>query len=164
MKGVACGKFIRHAQNWQKTCDHEKRIFLPVFGQNKIFQTWLFHFCSSLFVYFWAIDIFLEFFDFFLLFLSYFSSLRSTKEVTMENMSLNKWKAWPMENSKDVLKIDKKLVITKRGSRDQFLAKIKFFKPGCFTFAPLFCLVLVYRYFFGILWLFPFISLIFLFT
>ena len=43
-----------------------------------------------------------------------------------------------MENSKDVLKIDKKLVITKRGSHDQFLAKIKFFEPSCFTFAPLF--------------------------
>ena len=45
-------------------------------------------------------------------------------------MSLNKWKAWPMENSKDVLKIDKNLVTTKSGSRDQFLAKIKFFEPG----------------------------------
>jgi len=43
-----------------------------------------------------------------------------------------------VENSKDVLKIGKKLVTTKRGSRDQFLAKIKFFEPGCFTFAPLF--------------------------
>jgi len=71
-------------------------------------------------------------------FVDIFSSLRSTKEVTKENMSLNKWKAWPVENSKDVLKIGKKLVITKRGSRDQFLAKIKIFEPGCFTFAPLF--------------------------
>ena len=53
-------------------------------------------------------------------------------------MSLNKWKAWPVENSKDVLKIGKKLMTTKRGSRDQFLAKIKLFEPGCFTFAPLF--------------------------
>ena len=53
-------------------------------------------------------------------------------------MSLNKWKAWHVENSKDVLKIGKKLVITKSGFRDQFLAKIKFFEPGCFTFAPLF--------------------------
>ena len=43
-------------------------------------------------------------------------------------MSLNKWKAWPVENSKDVLKIDKKLVTTKIGSYDQFLAKIKFFE------------------------------------
>ena len=40
-------------------------------------------------------------------------------------MSLNKWKAWPVENSKDMLKIDKKLVTTKRGSCDQFVAKIK---------------------------------------
>ena len=38
-------------------------------------------------------------------------------------MSLNKWKAWPMENSEDVLKIDKKLMTTKIGSCDQFLAK-----------------------------------------
>ena len=47
-----------------------------------------------------------------------YSSLRSTKEVTIENMSLNKWKALPVENSKDVLKIDKKLVTTKMGSCD----------------------------------------------
>ena len=53
-------------------------------------------------------------------------------------MSLNKWKAWHVENSEDVLRIDKKLVTRKRGSRDQFLAKIKFFIPGFFTFAPLF--------------------------
>ena len=35
-----------------------------------------------------------------------------------------------MENSEDMLKIDKKLVTTKIGSCDQFLAKIKFFEPG----------------------------------
>ena len=45
-------------------------------------------------------------------------------------MSLHKWKAWPVENSEDVLKIDKKLVTTKRGSCDYFLAKIKIFEPG----------------------------------
>ena len=45
-------------------------------------------------------------------------------------MSLNKWKAWPVENLEDVLKIDKKLVTTNRGSCDQFLAKIKNFEPG----------------------------------
>ena len=45
-------------------------------------------------------------------------------------MSLNKWKAWPMENLEDMLKIDKKLVTTKIGSYDQFFAKIKFSKPG----------------------------------
>ena len=43
-------------------------------------------------------------------------------------MSLNKSKAWPMENSEVLLKIDKKLVTMKRGSCDQFLAKIKFSK------------------------------------
>ena len=35
-----------------------------------------------------------------------------------------------MENSEDVLKINKKLVTTKRGSCDQFLDKIKIFKPA----------------------------------
>ena len=35
-----------------------------------------------------------------------------------------------MENSEDVLKIDKKLVTMKRGSCDQFLAKIKNFEPS----------------------------------
>ena len=37
-----------------------------------------------------------------------------------------------MEISEDVLKINKKLVTTKRGSCDQFLAKIKFSKPNKF--------------------------------
>ena len=45
-------------------------------------------------------------------------------------MRLNKWKAWPVENLEDVLKIDKKLVTTKRGSCDQFLTKIKFSEPS----------------------------------
>ena len=44
-------------------------------------------------------------------------------------MSLNKWKAWPVENLEDVLKIDKKLVTMKIGSYDQFLTEIKFSKP-----------------------------------
>ena len=35
-----------------------------------------------------------------------------------------------MEILEDVLKIDKKLVTTKRGSCDQFLAKIKFSEPS----------------------------------
>ena len=45
-------------------------------------------------------------------------------------MSLNKRKAWPMENSEDVLKFDKTIVTTKIGSCDLFLVKIKFFKHG----------------------------------
>ena len=44
-------------------------------------------------------------------------------------MSLNKCKVWPVEISEDVLKNDKKLVTTKRGSCDQFLTKIKIFNP-----------------------------------
>ena len=44
-------------------------------------------------------------------------------------MSLNKWKTWPVEFSEDVLEIDKDLVTTKKESRDQFLAKIKFSEP-----------------------------------
>ena len=95
-------------------------------------------------------------------FFDIFSSLRSTKDVTTKNMSLNKWKAWPVENSEDMLKIDKKLVMRKRGSCDQFLANINFFKTQLFHFcSSLFCLFLGCRYFFGSLWLFPFISLIF---
>ena len=39
-------------------------------------------------------------------------------------------KGVPVENSEDVLKIDKKLMTTKIGSCDQFLAKIKFSEPG----------------------------------
>ena len=128
----------------------------------KFFEPGCFTFAPLFFIYFWSINIFLGFFDFFLLFLWYFSSRRTTKEVTTENMSLNKWKAWPVENSEDMLKIDKKLVTRKRGSRDQFLAKINFFKTQLFHFcSSLFCLFLGCRYFFGILWLFPFISLIF---
>ena len=45
-------------------------------------------------------------------------------------MSLNNWKAWPVENLEDMLKIDKKLVTMKRGSCDQLLAKIRIFEPG----------------------------------
>ena len=44
-------------------------------------------------------------------------------------MSLNKWKAWLVENSEDVLKIDKKPMTKKRGSCDQFFAKIKISEP-----------------------------------
>ena len=40
-------------------------------------------------------------------------------------MSLNKWKTWPVKISENVLKNDKKLVTTKRGSYDHFLTKIK---------------------------------------
>ena len=90
-------------------------------------------YCSTyaplFFLYFEAIVVFLGFFDFLFLFFWYFSSLRSTKEVTTENMSLNEWKVWPVENSEDMLKINKKLVTTKRWSYDLFLAKIKFFEP-----------------------------------
>ena len=40
------------------------------------------------FLYFWAVVVFFGFFDFFFFFFDIFSSLRSTKEVTTENMSL----------------------------------------------------------------------------
>ena len=45
-------------------------------------------------------------------------------------MSFNKWKAWPVENSEDMLKFDKKIVTKKIGSCDLFLVKINFLKPG----------------------------------
>ena len=35
-----------------------------------------------------------------------------------------------MENLEDMIKIDKMLVTTKRGSCDQFFVKIKFSEPG----------------------------------
>ena len=114
----------------------------------KFFEPGCFTFAPLFFVLFLSTDIFFGFFEFFLLFLWYFYSLRTTKEVTIENMSLNKWKAWTVENSEDVLKIDKKLVTRKRGSRDQFLAKIKFIKTQFFHFcSSLFCLFLGCRYF-----------------
>ena len=139
MKAVACGKFRRHAQNWQKPSDDEKRISWPVLGQNKNFRNPVVSLLLLSFLSIFGLSIFFwDSLTFSFYFVDIFSSLRSTKEVTKENMSLNKWKAWPVENSKDVLKIGKKLMTTKRGSRDQFLAKIKFFEPGCFTFAPLF--------------------------
>ena len=57
----------------------------------------------GLLIFFW------DFLTFSFYFFDIFSSLRSTKEVTTENMSSNKRKAWLVENSKDVLKIDKNL-------------------------------------------------------
>ena len=45
-------------------------------------------------------------------------------------MSLNKWNTWPVEFLEVVLEIDKDLVTMKRGSCDQFFAKIKISKPG----------------------------------
>ena len=89
-------------------------------------------YCSSfapLFSIFGLSLFFWEILTFSFSFFDIFSSLRSIKEVTIENMSLNKSKAWPVENSEVMLKIDKKLVTTKRGSCDQFLAKIKFPNP-----------------------------------
>ena len=80
---------------------------------------------------------------FYFYFFDPFYSPRSTKEVTTENMSLNKSKAWPMENLEVLLKIDKKLVTTKRGSFDQFLAKINFFEPG-FSFLSIFGLLIFF--------------------
>ena len=44
-------------------------------------------------------------------------------------MSLNKWKAWPVEISEDLLKIDKNLVTLKTWSCDQFLTNLKFSDP-----------------------------------
>jgi len=84
-------------------------------------------FAPHFFLYFWAVVVFLGFFKFSFYFFDIFSSLRSTKEVPIENMRLNKWKVWPVEYSEDVLKIDKKLVTTKIGSCDQFLKKNQIF-------------------------------------
>ena len=84
----------------------------------------LFYLFFRLSLFFWEILTFsFYFFDI-------FCSLRSTKEVTIENMSLNKWKTWPVEFSKDELKIDKNLVTTKRGSCDHFLTNLKMSDPN----------------------------------
>ena len=99
---------------WRSICAPQEIVTLLPLSFLSIFGLLLF-FWDSLTFSFYFFDI--------------FSSLRSTKEVTIENMSLNKWKALPVENSKDVLKIDKKLMTTKIGSFDQFLAKIKFSEP-----------------------------------
>ena len=97
----------------------------------KFFETRLFHFCSFSFLSIFGLSIFFwDSLTFSFYFFDIFSSLWSTKEVTTENISINKWKAWPMENSKDVLKIDKKLATTKRGSCHQFFAKIKISNLG----------------------------------
>ena len=45
-------------------------------------------------------------------------------------MSLNKWKVRHVEILEDMLKIDKKLVTTKRWSCDKFLTKLKISNPG----------------------------------
>ena len=91
-------------------------------------------YCSLLPLYFFSIfGLSLCFWDsltFSFYFFDIFSSLRSTKEVTTENMSSNKCKTWPVEFSENWMKIDKNLVTTKIGSYDQFLVKIKFSEPG----------------------------------
>ena len=87
-------------------------------------------FAPIFFLYFWAVIVFWDSLTCSFSFFDIFSSLRSTKEVTTENMSLNKWKAWHMENSEDMIKIDKMLVTTKWGSCDQFFTKIKFSDLG----------------------------------
>ena len=87
-------------------------------------------FAPIFFLYFWVLVVFLDSLTFSFYFFDIFSSLRNTKEVTTENMSLNKWKTWPVKNSEDVLKIDKTFVTTKKGSCDQFLTKINFFDPN----------------------------------
>ena len=84
---------------------------------------------TPLFLYFWVVVVFWVSLTFSFYFFDIFSSLKSTKEVTTENMNLNKWKTWPMEFSEDVLEIDKDLMTMKRGSCDHFLTKIKISNP-----------------------------------
>ena len=80
----------------------------------------LFFLFFGLSLFFWEILTFL----FYLFYI--FPLLRSTKEVTTENMSANKCKTWPVEFSENLLKIDKNLVTTKRGSCDHFLSNLEF--------------------------------------
>ena len=66
--------------------------------------------------------IFYYFFDIFLL-------LRSTKEVTTENLSLNKWKTWPTKFSEDCKKCEKTLWGENSKVRGKF-GDSKIFKPA----------------------------------
>ena len=90
-------------------------------------------YCSSFapifFSIFWAVVVFWEILTFSFYFFDIFSLLRSTKEVTTENMSLNKWKTWPVEFLENLLKIDKNFVTKKRWSCDHFLTNLKFLNP-----------------------------------
>ena len=52
------------------------------------------------------------------------------KRSNHRKYELKQVKAWPVENSENMLKIDKKLVTMKRGSCDQFLTNLKFFNPS----------------------------------
>ena len=45
-------------------------------------------------------------------------------------MSSNKCKTWPVEFLENLLKIDKNLMTTKRGSCDHFLTNLKIFDPN----------------------------------
>jgi len=67
--------------------------------------------------------------NFFYFFFDIFLLVRSTKEVTTENLSLNKWKTWPAEFSKDCEKCEK----TSRGENSNFGGEFcgsKIFKPA----------------------------------
>ena len=120
-----------------KRCEEQKYGYEQ--GRNQHMQTQLkwrslcsSRYCSTfapLFSLFLGCRCFFEKFQLFIFIFWYFSSLRSTKEVTIENMSLNKWKAWPVKISEEVLKIDKNLVTMKRVSCDHFLTKIKISDP-----------------------------------
>ena len=81
---------------------------------------------------------FLDSLTFYFYFFDIFSSLRITKEVTIENMSLNKWKVWPVENSEDMLKNWQKASDHEKRIFWAVFGQNKIFEPGCFTFAPLF--------------------------
>ena len=74
----------------------------------------------SFFLFFGLLLFFWEILTFLFYFFDIFPLLRNTKEVTTENMSLKRRKTWPVEFSEDLLKIDKNLVTTKRGSCDHF--------------------------------------------
>ena len=162
MKGVACGKFIRCAQNWHKTCDHEKRIFWPVFGQNRNFWTRLFYFCSSLFLSIFGLLIIfgiLWIFPFIsLIFFLHFGAQKSNhrkyKLNQVKGVACGKF-IRRAQNWQKTCYHEKRIFWPVFGQN-------KIFRTRLFHFcSSLFCLFLGCRYFFGILWLFPFISLIF---
>ena len=130
MKGLAYGKFIRRAQNWQKTCDHEKRISWPVLGQNKIFQNPVVSLFLLFFLSIFGLSIFLGILWLFpFISLIFFLHLGAQKSNN-KKYELKQVKGVACGNFRKVFKIDKNLVTTKRGCCDHFLTKIKIFDPS----------------------------------
>ena len=74
--------------------------------------------------------IFFFFFCFWLFFVLFFSELNSTQKVTTENLSWNKCKTWPVENSQILLKIQEKLAASESLTSGLFLGNLNSPNPA----------------------------------